>query len=330
MKEIAVVILNWNGKELLQKFLPAVVQHSNQAQIYVIDNASTDDSVVFLQNNFPEVRLIQNQQNLGYAGGYNQGLEQIKEPFYCLINSDVLVTENWLTPILKLLGEQPEIGIVQPKILDYKRRNYFEYAGAAGGFIDAYGFPFCRGRVFDTIEKDEGQYNDITPVFWASGACFFVRKSVFEQLNGFDTLFFAHQEEIDFCWRAHIQNIQVYYCGFSTVYHVGGATLSNGNPKKTFLNFRNSLLMLYKNRPKKGKFINIFTRLSLDGLAGIHFLLKGKPQHCWAIVRSHFSFYRLISQSTVNPNAIKYYRVKSVVWAYFIRRKKTFLQIKSP
>lgn len=330
MKEIAVVILNWNGKELLQKFLPAVVQHSNQAQIYVIDNASTDDSVVFLQNNFPEVRLIQNQQNLGYAGGYNQGLEQIKEPFYCLINSDVLVTENWLTPILKLLGEQPEIGIVQPKILDYKRRDYFEYAGAAGGFIDAYGFPFCRGRVFDTIEKDEGQYNDITPVFWASGACFFVRKSVFEQLNGFDTLFFAHQEEIDFCWRAHIHNIQVYYCGFSTVYHVGGATLSNGNPKKTFLNFRNSLLMLYKNRPKKGKFINIFTRLSLDGLAGIHFFLNGKPQHCWAIVRSHFSFYRLISQSTVNPNAIKYYRVKSVVWAYFIRRKKTFLQIKSP
>ena len=330
MKEIAVVILNWNGKELLQKFLPAVVQHSNQAQIYVIDNASTDDSVAFLQTNFPEVHLIQNQQNLGYAGGYNQGLKQVKEPIYCLINSDVLVTENWLAPILKLLGEQPEIGIVQPKILDYKRRNYFEYAGAAGGFIDAYGFPFCRGRVFDTIEKDEGQYNDITPVFWASGACFFVRKSVFEQLNGFDTLFFAHQEEIDFCWRAHIHNIQVYYCGFSTVYHVGGATLSNGNPKKTFLNFRNSLLMLYKNRPKKGKFINIFMRLSLDGLAGIHFLLKGKPQHCWAIVRSHFSFYRLISQSAVNPNAIKYYRVKSVVWTYFIRRKKTFLQIKSP
>lgn len=330
MKEIAVVILNWNGKELLQKFLPAVVQHSNQAQIYVIDNASTDDSVAFLQTNFPEVHLIQNQQNLGYAGGYNQGLKQVKEPIYCLINSDVLVTENWLAPILKLLGEQPEIGIVQPKILDYKRRNYFEYAGAAGGFIDAYGFPFCRGRVFDTIEKDEGQYNDITPVFWASGACFFVRKSVFEQLNGFDTLFFAHQEEIDFCWRAHIHNIQVYYCGFSTVYHVGGATLSNGNPKKTFLNFRNSLLMLYKNRPKKGKFINIFMRLSLDGLAGIHFFLNGKPQHCWAIVRSHFSFYRLISQSTVNPNAIKYYRVKSVVWTYFIRRKKTFLQIKSP
>lgn len=330
MKEIAVVILNWNGKKLLQKFLPAVVQHSNQAQIYVIDNASTDDSVAFLQTNFPEVHLIQNQQNLGYAGGYNQGLKQVKEPIYCLINSDVLVTENWLAPILKLLGEQPEIGIVQPKILDYKRRNYFEYAGAAGGFIDAYGFPFCRGRVFDTIEKDEGQYNDITPVFWASGACFFVRKSVFEQLNGFDTLFFAHQEEIDFCWRAHIHNIQVYYCGFSTVYHVGGATLSNGNPKKTFLNFRNSLLMLYKNRPKKGKFINIFMRLSLDGLAGIHFLLKGKPQHCWAIVRSHFSFYRLISQSAANPNAIKYYRVKSVVWTYFIRRKKTFLQIKSP
>lgn len=330
MKEIAIVILNWNGKELLQKFLPAVVQHSNQAQIYVIDNASTDDSVAFLQTNFPEVHLIQNQQNLGYAGGYNQGLKQVKEPIYCLINSDVLVTENWLAPILKLLGEQPEIGIVQPKILDYKRRNYYEYAGAAGGFIDAYGFPFCRGRVFDTIEKDEGQYNDITPVFWASGACFFVRKSVFEQLNGFDTLFFAHQEEIDFCWRAHIHNIQVYYCGFSTVYHVGGATLSNGNPKKTFLNFRNSLLMLYKNRPKKGKFINIFMRLSLDGLAGIHFFLNGKPQHCWAIVRSHFSFYRLISQSTVNPNAIKYYRVKSVVWAYFIRRKKTFLQIKSP
>lgn len=329
MKKIAVVILNWNGKDLLNTFLPDLIRHSEQAKIYVIDNASTDDSVDFLRANFPQITLIQNKENTGYAGGYNAGLQQVNEPIYCLINSDVLVSENWLQPISDLFDNQPEIGIVQPKILDYKRKDYFEYAGAGGGFIDAFGFPYCRGRIFDTLEKDQGQYNDILPVFWASGACLFVRKKVFEQLGGFDEVFFAHQEEIDFCWRAHLQNIQVYYCGLSTVYHVGGATLSNSSTRKTFLNFRNSLLMLYKNRPRKGKFRTIFTRLCLDGIAGIRFLLLGQPKHCWAIVRSHFAFYSLISRSKINPNNMKYYQTQSIVWQHFIRRKKTFPQIKS-
>lgn len=330
MKEIAVVILNWNGKDLLNTFLPDLIQHSGRAKIYVIDNDSTDDSVAFLQTHFPQVTIIQNKKNTGYAGGYNIGLQQVNEPIYCLINSDVLVSDGWLNPVLDLFGKQPEIGIIQPKILDYKRKDYFEYAGAGGGFIDAFGFPYCRGRIFDVIEKDEGQYDDTLPVFWVSGACLFVRKNIFEQLGGFDEAFFAHQEEIDFCWRAYLQNIQVYYCGSSTVYHVGGATLSNSSPKKTFLNFRNSLLMLYKNRPQKGKFLTIFIRLCLDGIAGIRFLLLGQPKHCWAIVRSHFAFYGLIRQSKVSRNNRKYYTVRSIVWEYFVRRKRNYHQIKSP
>lgn len=328
MKKIAVVILNWNGKNLLEKFLPDVIKHSERAKIYVIDNASTDDSANYIQTNFPEVCLIQNSENTGYAGGYNEGLKQVNEPIYALVNSDILVTQGWLDPIIDFFEQQPKVGIIQPKILDYKQPNQFEYAGAAGGFLDAFGFPYCRGRIFDTVEKDLQQYNDNTKIFWASGACFFVRKTVFETLQGFDTSFFAHQEEIDFCWRAQLQNIAVYYCGSSTVYHVGGATLSNSNARKTFLNFRNSLLMMYKNIPQKRKFLTVFARLCLDGIAGIRFLLKGQPKHCWAIIRAHFAFYQMIRRTRVNKNSMKYYHSTSIVWQYFIKQQKTFRQIK--
>jgi GT2 family glycosyltransferase len=249
MKSIAVVILNWNGRQLLEKFLPSVLEHSPEAEIYVADNASTDDSASFLANMFPQVKLIINNKNYGYAGGYNECLKEVEEDIYVLLNSDVEVTEGWLQPVIDLFETDPETAIIQPKILDYKNKTHFEYAGAAGGFIDKYGYPFCRGRIFDTIEEDQGQYNDDSQIFWASGACFFIRKNVFRELQGFDEGFFAHQEEIDLCWRAFNKNYKARFCHNSVVYHVGGATLNNSNPQKTYLNFRNSLLMILKNVP---------------------------------------------------------------------------------
>lgn len=325
--KIAVVILNWNGRDLLDKFLPSVVQYSPQADVYVADNASTDDSVAFVKANFPSVKIIQNPSNSGYAGGYNQALKSVDAEIYALVNSDIEVTENWLNPILEKFQNEPQTAIIQPKILDYKNKEYFEYAGAAGGFIDRYGYPFCRGRIFETIEKDQGQYDDETEIFWASGACFFIRKSVFDSLGGFDTDFFAHQEEIDLCWRAFNTGAQIKYTSKSVVYHVGGATLQQGNPKKTFLNFRNSLLMLVKNLPKSSLYGVIFIRLCLDGLAGIQLLLQGKPRHTAAIIKAHFAFYSLFSSAYKKRNVNQlpfYFRTKSVIWRYFVQNKTTF------
>lgn len=332
MKKIAIVILNWNGKNLLHQFLPKVLQFSESATIYVIDNASTDDSVAFVAEKFPEITLIQHPENYGFAKGYNEGLKQVKEPLWCLLNSDIEVTENWLLPVLHLFDADKTIGIIQPKILDFKDRDYFEYAGAAGGFIDKYGFAFCRGRLFDTVEKDYGQYNDVTPVFWASGACFFIRSAVFRQLNGFDADFFAHQEEIDLCWRAYNKNIKVYYTGLSVVYHVGAATLKKSSVKKTFLNYRNSLLMLYKNLPESGKKTILFKRLCLDGLSGIKLMLTLKPLHCFAIIKSHFAFYSLLRTFKFKKdthNKTGYYYTPAIVWAYFIKGKKYFSDLLS-
>ena len=245
--KIAVVILNWNGIELLKKFLPSVMAHSKEATIYVADNASTDDSVDFVKLNYPEIIVIQNSQNGGYAKGYNDALKHIDEDLFCLLNNDIKVTENWLSPILSEFNKNNKTAIIQPKILDYKNPDYFEYAGAAGGYIDKYAYPYCRGRIFNTIEKDHQQYNDYKTIFWASGACLFIRKSVFQSLNGFDASFFAHMEEIDLCWRAYNLNYETKYIGDSIVFHVGGATLQNTNPKKTYLNFRNSIYTLTKN-----------------------------------------------------------------------------------
>lgn len=328
MKKIAVVILNWNGAKLLKEFLPSGINYSQEAKIYVIDNASTDESLLVLKEEFPSVQLIQNTANFGFAQGYNEGLQFIEEEIYCLINSDVEVTENWLTPILSFFEENPTVAIVQPKILDYKDKTSFEYAGAGGGFIDRFGYPFCRGRIFDTLETDSGQYNDIIKIFWASGACFFIRKDVYRELNGFDADFFAHQEEIDLCWRSFNRNYETFYCGLSTVYHLGGATLATSNPKKTFLNFRNSLLMLTKNLPTNRLFIIIIGRMILDGIAGVQFLVNGKFKHFVAILKAHFSFYTLFIK-TIRKRELKpksnYYKINSIVYAYFVKKCTIFV-----
>ncbi len=327
MKKIAVVILNWNGAKLLQEFLPSVIKYSPEGTIYVIDNASSDDSLIVLREKFPSINIIQNKENFGFSQGYNEGLKNIEEEIYCLVNSDIEVTENWLTPILSLFERQPNTAIIQPKILDYKNKTHFEYAGAAGGFIDKFGYPYCRGRIFDTIEEDKGQYNDTRPVFWASGACFFIRKNVFRELKGFDTDFFAHQEEIDLCWRSFNLNYDTLYCGQSTVYHLGGATLSNSNPIKTYLNFRNSLLMLVKNLPTKTLLFILFGRLILDGIAGIQMLLKGKITHVIALIKSHFSFYLLFFKTIKKRKSIckvHYFYKTSIVYDYFIKNSTIF------
>lgn len=327
MKKIAVVILNWNGAKLLEQFLPSVVAYSEEAKIYVADNASTDNSIEVIKAKFPQVAIIQNEGNFGFANGYNVALQQVEEDYYALVNSDVEVTENWLAPVLSTFDNEPNIGIIQPKILDYKNKTYFEYAGAAGGFIDQYGYPYCRGRIFETIEKDNGQYDDETEIFWASGACLFIRKDIYRTLNGFDGDFFAHQEEIDLCWRAFNLGYKAKYTSKSVVYHVGGATLNESNPRKTFLNFRNSLLMLTKNLPEGKLFPILFARLCLDGLAGVQFVFKGKWAHCWAIIKAHFEFYHLINRNLKKRNASNsenYYHSKSIVYRYFIKNGTIF------
>ena len=326
-KKIAVVILNWNGAKLLEQFLPSVVAFSDKANIYVADNASTDHSIQVIQEQFPSVTIIQNGGNYGFANGYNIALKNVEEDYYALVNSDIEVTENWLSPILSIFDTEPKIAIIQPKILDYKNKDNFEYAGAAGGFIDKYGFPFCRGRVFETIEKDNHQYDDEREIFWASGACFFIRKEVYRKLNGFDGDFFAHQEEIDLCWRAFNLGYKVKYTYKSVVYHVGGATLNQGNPRKTYLNFRNSLLMLVKNLPKNQLFTTLFIRLTLDGQAGIHFIFQGKFSHCIAVLKAHCSFYLLLAKNLKKRNTHQnkhYYHTKSIVYNYFIKRITLF------
>ena len=326
-KKIAVVILNWNGAKLLEQFLPTVLAYSEEAVIYVADNASTDTSIQFITTQFPSIKILRNEGNYGFATGYNLALDQVEEPYYALVNSDVEVTENWLAPIYSIFENEPNIGIIQPKILDYKNKENFEYAGAAGGFIDKYGYPFCRGRIFTSIEKDNHQYDDEQEIFWASGACFFIRKVIFRKLNGFDDDFFAHQEEIDLCWRAFNSGYKTKYTYKSVVYHVGGATLNNSNPMKTFLNFRNSLLMLLKNLPKNQLFPILFTRLLLDGLAGIQFIFQGKFKHCFAILKAHFYFYHLISNNLKKRNAFQnknYFHTNSIVYSYFIKKISIF------
>ena len=325
--KIAVVILNWNGKKLLETFLPSVISYSKEADIYVADNASTDDSVNYIKKHYPTVSIIQNSDNGGYAKGYNDALKYIEADAFCLLNSDVEVTKNWLQPIIEEFQKNSETAIIQPKILDYKNKDLFEYAGAAGGFIDKYGYPYCRGRLFNTIEKDSGQYNNNVEIFWASGACFFVRKSVFQYLQGFDESFFAHMEEIDFCWRAFNAHYKTKYVGSSTIYHLGGATLHNTNPKKTYLNFRNSLYTLVKNA-HGNLFVLIFSRLLLDGLASILFFIQLKPKHILAILKAHFNFYsqlpNLLSKRSLINQRKNYFSKSSIVWDYYIKKCKKF------
>jgi len=331
-KKIALIVLNWNGRKLLEEFLPSLVQfNAKEAQLYVADNASTDDSLAYLQTHFPRVKIIQNTENGGYAKGYNDALKDIKEPLLCLINSDVAVTENWLNPILKQFENEPNTAVIQPKILAYKQKTHFEYAGAAGGFLDNYAYPFCRGRIFDSVEEDQGQYNDATPIFWASGACLFIRRNVFEAVGKLDESYFAHQEEIDLCWRIQNADYAIWYNPNSVVYHLGGATLNSVNPKKTFLNFRNSLFNIVKNAPKKGLFLLVLKRLLLDGIAGVKLMLSLKPLHTWAIIKAHFSFYahlnEMLKKRTKNSGSKQYYHTKSIVWEYYIKSKKKFTDL---
>ena len=324
---IAVVILNWNGRSLLEKYIPSVVAHSSDANIYLADNASSDDSVSYIKKNFPDIKIIVNKENGGYAKGYNDALNSLEEDIYCLLNSDVEVTPNWLDPIYEEFANQKDTAIIQPKILDQKNKQFFEYAGAAGGFIDKYAYPFCRGRIFNSVEKDEQQYSERYPIFWASGACLFIRKEVFRALNGFDESFFAHMEEIDLCWRAYNSNYNTIYLGQSTIYHQGGATLKNSSPKKTYLNFRNSLFTLTKNAPGN-LLLLVLTRLILDGIAALKFFFDFKWKHSLAILNAHISYYQHLNRLILKRKALskkpKYYRVKSIVWAYFLMKKKSF------
>jgi hypothetical protein len=329
----AIVILNWNGQKLLEKFLPSIVNYSsNEATIYVADNASTDGSIKYIKEFFPTIVIVKNTINGGYAKGYNDALRFIEADIYCLLNSDVEVTKNWLQPIIDVFKNDNNTAIIQPKILDYKNKTKFEYAGAAGGFVDLFGYPYCRGRVFNDLEIDKGQFNDIKEIFWASGACLFIRSKVYHQLHGFDEDYFAHQEEIDLCWRTQNIGYAVKYVGTSTIFHVGGATLQETNPEKTFLNFRNSLLNIVKNVPIKWFLIAVFSRLLLDGIAGLKFILELRPIHTLAIIKAHFSFYRHFFKFLGKRRKLlkkqDYNLHTSIVWQYFVLGRKRFKDLK--
>lgn len=328
---LAIVILNYNGKALLEQFLPSVLEYSQQATVYVADNASTDGSVAYIKEHFNKVHLIINTQNGGYAKGYNDALAHLKEDVFVLLNSDVEVTKGWLTPIIDAFKVTSNLVAVQPKILDYKNKDYFEYAGAGGGYIDALGYPYCRGRIFNTLEKDTGQYNDTRQIFWASGACLALKKEAFVKAGGFDEDLFAHQEEIDLCWRMQQQGGIIHYIEDSTVYHLGGATLAVENPKKTFYNFRNSLLVMLKNNNHTSVWAILFIRMLLDALAAWQFLVSGKLSHFFAVFKAHLSFYslapRFIKKRNKHTKKIAYYQIKSIVWMYFIRKKTTFIAL---
>lgn len=327
MTEVAIVILNYNGKKYLEKFLPGVIAHSAGYEVWVADNASSDDSIAWLQSQHPEVKTLTFVENTGYAGGYNLALQQIQAEYYVLLNSDVEVTNNWIAPVIRFMKSDTKIAACQPKIKAYDLPTHFEYAGAAGGYMDFLGYPFCRGRIFDTREEDLGQYDDNADIFWASGACFFVKSSLFHEAGGFDARFFAHMEEIDLCWRMLNKGYRITYCGASTVYHVGGGTLHKSNPKKTFLNYRNNLVMLYKNLPKKRKATTLFLRLILDGISSMRFIASGALPDVFAIVRAHFAFYGMLKTLEYEENNRAPLYFKSVVWEYFVKGKHKFEEL---
>ena len=292
--KVAVVILNWNGRNYLRQFLPSVISNSGDAEIIVADNASTDDSCEVLRKEFPAVKQILNKENFGFAGGYNEALRHVQADYFVLLNSDVEVTPQWISPVIEMMEKDPSIAACQPKILSHADHASFEYAGAAGGFIDKYGYPFCRGRIFDSLERDNGQYDDARQIFWATGACMFVRASAFRNVQGFDASFFAHMEEIDLCWRMQNAGGKIWYCPASKVYHVGGGTLHKSNPHKTYLNFRNNLLMLYKNLPESEFKKVFFFRRVFDFLAAIKFLFSsGGLKEMKSVLRAHKDFRRM-------------------------------------
>jgi GT2 family glycosyltransferase len=332
---VAVVILNWNGRHFLEKFLPSVTGSSYEnLSIIVADNASTDDSVSFLENNYPEIKILLNASNEGFAKGYNTALKQVTADYFILLNSDVEVTKGWIEPIISLMEGDSKIAVCQPKILSFQNKNKFEYAGASGGWIDKFGYPFSRGRVFDFCENDKGQYDDTAEIFWASGAAFFVRSSVYHELRGFDESFFAHQEEIDLCWRIQRAGYKIFVVPSSVVYHVGGGTLPMGNKRKVYLNFRNNLIMLAKNLAASEKLWRIPFRILLDNVAALQSLLKGDASAFKAVQKAHFDFikWNLKQKNKNHPGKIKLKNLVgvyngSVVRKYFLEKKKTFFEI---
>jgi GT2 family glycosyltransferase len=333
MTDIAIVILNWNGRNYLEQFLPSVVKYSSGCCLVVADNASTDDSLLFLRQHYPQVEIIVNLSNEGFSKGYNDALKQVQAKYYVLLNSDVEVTEGWIEPVIALMEQDSRIAACQPKIKSYNAKNKFEYAGAAGGFIDIYGYPFCRGRIFDTLETDQGQYNDNREIFWATGACMFVRADLYWQAGGLDNDFFAHMEEIDLCWRLKNMGYKIYYCGQSEVYHVGGGTLNRTNPKKTYLNFRNGLTLMYKNLPRQEVLPKIFIRLLLDGVAGLRFAVVN-PFDTLAIVKAHWHFFYNIRKHGRKRKALTAYAKRhkgmyqgSIIKSYFFDKKKYFNEL---
>ena len=328
MPHTAIVILNWNGRNMLEKFLPSVTANTTgDAEVIIADNGSTDDSIAFLHTHYPALRIIQFDQNYGFAEGYNRALAQVEADYYVLLNDDVEVTPHWIEPVVEQMEGNPLTAICQPKLLMYDQRDTFEYAGAAGGFIDRYGYPFCRGRLFDVVEKDHGQYDDPCEIFWASGAAMFVRADVWHQLGGLDGDFFAHMEEIDFCWRAKNKGYRVEYCPKSTIYHVGGGTLPKSNPRKTYLNFRNNLSMLYKNLPASRRFRVLALRLLLDYVAALKFLLERKPQEFKAVFRAHRHYRKRKptlrqKRAALNPHEVScIYQGHLLLDFYFLRKK---------
>jgi len=337
MQKVAVVILNWNGRNLLEKFLPALLLHTpaDLAEIIVADNGSTDDSVSFLSTNYPQIRQINFGRNYGFAGGYSLALSQLDHEYVVLLNSDIEVSAGWLEIAIEYLDAHPEVAALQPKLLDYNNKTTFEYAGAAGGFIDIYGYPFCRGRILASIEKDQGQYDDAIEVFWATGACLFIRLKDYFFAGGLDENFFAHQEEIDLCWRLRARGKKIICLPQSVVYHIGAATLKKESPQKTFLNFRNNLLMTYKNLHEKYYHKAMIFRFFFDYLAALHFIIKGRPGNAWSVVKARIEFHRLKKnyleirkdnlEKTIDelPTGILTY---SVLWNYYINNETKYSQ----
>lgn len=331
--DLAVVILNWNGRAFLEQFLPGVIAHSAPHRVVLADNASTDDSVAFVRQQFPEVEVVINSENGGFAKGYNDALKRVQADYYLLLNSDVEVTPNWLDPLIEAMKD-PEVAGCQPKIRAFHRRHDFEHAGAAGGFIDQLYFPFCRGRIFDIIEQDNGQYDHSTDIFWATGACMLIRSEVYHAAGGLDERFFAHMEEIDLCWRAQRMGYKFRAVPSSVVYHVGGGTLNYLSPKKTYLNFRNSLLMIYKNH-HGNLFLLMLRRMTFDGIAATSFLLKGQFSHFLAVFRAHRSFYRMLPSSRKErqrfahlPKSAPVGKMKgSILFARYVQRISKFEQL---
>ncbi len=333
MSKTAVVILNYNGRSFLERFLPVVLAATaNDAEVIIADNASTDDSFAFMQTHFPGVRVIQNPNNGGFSTGYNQALRQIEADYYVLLNSDIEVTPGWVKPVIDLMESDQNIAACQPKILSYHQKTHFEYAGAGGGFIDKYGYPFCRGRLFQTLEEDKGQYNDTIEVFWASGACMFVRAELYHAAGGLDDTFFAHMEEIDICWRLKNQGYKIMYCPQSVVYHVGGGTLPKISSRKTYLNFRNNLSLLYKNLPADLLPYIIISRLFLDGIASFKFLFEGGVADFFAVMRAHLHFYRKLpylrkKRKEQLPKMVTQIYSRNIVMDYFVKKHRHFTDL---